>query len=116
MEEWTSGRMEERTSRSGSSIRPLVHSSIQLQRNPGGPMPDWPVLSRYDGARLREIAMPIGGIGTGFFALGGRGQLTDWQLMSRPNRGWRPMYCHLLVRTAQRSPRGETVKLRVLEG
>ncbi len=81
-------------------------------------MPDWPVLSRYDADHLREIAMPLGGIGTGFFALGGRGQLTDWQLMSRPNRGWRPMYCHLLLTT-----RGKSVKegsapaqLRALEG
>lgn len=56
--------------------------------------------------------MPVGGIGTGFFALGGRGQLTDWQLMSRPNRGWRPMYAHLLLWTKQ----GEIRKLRVLEG
>ena len=51
-------------------------------------MTDWPILSRYDEAHLKEIAMPMGGIGTGFFALGGRGQLTDWQLMSRPHRGW----------------------------
>lgn len=71
-----------------------------------------PVLRRYRGASLREIVMPIGGIGTGSFGLGGRGQLTDWQLMSRPNRGWRPMYAHLLLRTRQ----GEEVKLRVLEG
>jgi uncharacterized protein (DUF608 family) len=77
---------------------------------------DWPILSRYDAAHLREIALPIGGIGTGFFALGGRGQLADWQLMSRPNRGWRPLYSHLLLRTRQPAARGEKVKLRVLEG
>ena len=56
--------------------------------------------------------MPVGGIGTGFFALGGRGQLTDWQLMSRPSRGWRPMYAHLLLWTNQNGVK----KLRVLEG
>src|SRR5262249_19836081 len=59
---------------------------------------------------------PAGGIGTGFFCLGGRGQLTDWQLMSRPHRGWRPMYAHLLLRTRQSTGKGEEVKLRVLEG
>lgn len=79
-------------------------------------MSDWPVLSRYDAAHLREIALPIGGIGTGFFALGGRGELTDWQLMSRPNRGWRPMYAHLLLRTHQTSGNEPKTKLRVLEG
>ena len=72
---------------------------------------DWPVIRRYDAERLNEIAMPIGGIGTGFFCLGGRGDLRDFQLMSRPNRGWKPMYSHLLVWT--RSSAG--AKMRVLE-
>ncbi|MDW8289391.1 MAG: GH116 family glycosyl-hydrolase [Armatimonadota bacterium] len=74
--------------------------------------PDWLVLCRYDAEHLREIAMPVGGIGTGFFCLGGKGQLTDWQLMSRPHRGWRPAYAHLLLWTRQGAER----KLRVLEG
>src|ERR1051325_4003513 len=78
-------------------------------------MDAWPVLHRYDESHLREIVLPIGGIGTGFFGLAGRGQLTDWQLMSRPNRGWRPMYAHLLLRTEQRGPKGSSVKLRLLE-
>ncbi len=73
---------------------------------------DWKVLRRYDAQHLREIAMPVGGIGTGFFCLGGRGQLTDWQLMSRPHRGWRPMYSHLALWTRQ----GNERKLRILEG
>lgn len=76
------------------------------------PPTDWQVLSRYDVEHLREIAMPVGGIGTGFFCLGGKGQLTDWQLMSRPHRGWRPMYAHLLLWTRQ----GGENHLRVLEG
>lgn len=76
------------------------------------PKPDWHVLSTYDAQHLREIAMPVGGIGTGFFCLGGKGQLTDWQLMSRPHRGWRPMYAHLMLWTRQ----GKERKLRVLEG
>ncbi|GIV19864.1 MAG: hypothetical protein KatS3mg023_1615 [Armatimonadota bacterium] len=76
------------------------------------PKPDWLILSTYDAQHLREIAMPVGGIGTGFFCLGGKGQLTDWQLMSRPHRGWRPMYAHLMLWTRQ----GTESKLRVLEG
>lgn len=80
-------------------------------------MTDWPVLSHYAGDHLREVALPVGGIGTGFFALGGRGQLTDWQLMSRPHRGWKPPYAHLLLRTKQTSADGsQQAKLRVLEG
>lgn len=56
--------------------------------------------------------MPVGGIGTGFFTLGGRGDLREWQLMSRPNRGWKPMYAHLILWTKQ----GNDRKLRVMEG
>jgi len=69
-------------------------------------MADWPVIARYDAAHLREIALPLGGIGTGFFCLAGRGGLTDWQLMSRPNRGWRPMYAHLLLSGRSAWPSG----------
>ena len=74
-------------------------------------MSGWKVLKRYEGEHLREILMPIGGIGTGFFGLDGRGRLTDWQLMSRPNRGWRPMYSHLLLWTDS----GSEKKLRIVE-
>lgn len=81
---------------------------------------DWPVLTRYDVDHLREIAMPVGGIGTGFFALGGRGQLTDWQLMSRPHRGWRPMYSHLALwmrpKNGPKDGKTGAAKLRILEG
>jgi len=48
---------------------------------------EWPVVRKFDGAHLREISMPMGGIGTGNVALGGRGELRDWQLKDRPDRG-----------------------------
>ncbi len=72
---------------------------------------DWPIIRRYTGPQLNEISMPVGGIGTGFFSLGGRGDLRDFQLMSRPNRGWRPMYAHLLLWTENAAGR----KMRVIE-
>lgn len=77
-------------------------------------MTHWPVLTHYDGAHVRRISMPVGGIGTGFFCLGGRGQLSEWQLMSRPHRGWRPRYAHLVLRTEQPGRTARTL-LRVLE-
>ncbi len=71
-----------------------------------------PVLARYDAEQVRAIAMPVGGIGAGCFALGGDGALLDWQLMSRPHRGWRPPYAHLLLRVQLA---GDAPRLRVLE-
>ena len=50
----------------------------------------WPVLKKYDAEHLDRIALPLGGIGTGTVSLGGRGQLQDWELMSRPAKGFMP--------------------------
>jgi non-lysosomal glucosylceramidase len=50
----------------------------------------WPVLRRYSGARLRQIALPLGGIGTGTVSLGGRGDLRDWEIVNRPAKGFVP--------------------------
>jgi non-lysosomal glucosylceramidase len=36
---------------------------------------------------LSEIAFPLGGIGTGTVSLGGRGDLRDWEIFNRPNKG-----------------------------
>ncbi|MEQ1842865.1 MAG: GH116 family glycosyl-hydrolase, partial [Verrucomicrobiales bacterium] len=72
---------------------------------------DWPVIRQYDNENLREISLPIGGIGTGFFSMGGRGDLRDFQLMGRPNRGWKPMYAHLILWTKSKAG----AKMRILE-
>lgn len=44
----------------------------------------WPVLKHYDGKHLFEVALPLGGIGTGTVSLGGRGELRDWEIMNVP--------------------------------
>ncbi|HWD39294.1 MAG TPA: GH116 family glycosyl-hydrolase [Fimbriimonas sp.] len=36
---------------------------------------------------LREVAFPLGGIGTGCVSLDGRGGLRDWEIFGRPNKG-----------------------------
>lgn len=40
----------------------------------------WPVLKTYIGENLSEVAMPLGGIGTGTVSIGGRGDLRDWEI------------------------------------
>ncbi|WP_419999633.1 GH116 family glycosyl-hydrolase [Streptomyces boninensis] len=72
---------------------------------------DWPVLRRYRGAERAQVALPVGGIGTGCISLGGRGQLRDWELFNRPAKGFDPD-SFFAVRVAGESG---TVATRVLE-
>lgn len=46
----------------------------------------WPVLKKYDQNHLYQIALPLGGIGTGTVSLGGRGELRDWEIMNVPGK------------------------------
>ena len=46
----------------------------------------------YQGQQLREIAFPLGGIGTGCVSLSGAGELVDWEIFNRPNKGTRLPY------------------------
>jgi len=41
----------------------------------------------FEGASLKEVAFPLGGIGTGTVSLGGRGNLRDWEIFNRPGKG-----------------------------
>jgi uncharacterized protein (DUF608 family) len=47
----------------------------------------------FSDAQLKMIAFPLGGIGTGTISLGGRGQLRDWEIFNRPDKGNSPDYC-----------------------
>ena len=46
----------------------------------------------FTGDALKEIAFPLGGVGTGTISLGGRGNLRDWEIFNRPNKGKQPPY------------------------
>ncbi len=41
----------------------------------------------YANDQLREVAFPLGGIGTGCVSLDGRGALRDWEIFNRPGKG-----------------------------
>ncbi|MFW6163752.1 MAG: GH116 family glycosyl-hydrolase [Planctomycetota bacterium] len=75
--------------------------------------PDWPVLTSYEGERLRCVALPLGGIGTGTVSLGGRGDLRDWEIVNRPAKGFQPRHAFFALWA---KPKGEEAVARCLEG
>ncbi|HEX6465263.1 MAG TPA: GH116 family glycosyl-hydrolase, partial [Vicinamibacterales bacterium] len=46
----------------------------------------------FTGRQLAMIAFPLGGLGAGSISLGGRGQLRDWEIFNRPDKGNAPNY------------------------
>ena len=46
----------------------------------------------FKGRQLQMISFPLGGVAAGSIGLGGRGQLYNWEIFNRPNKGYRPPY------------------------
>jgi uncharacterized protein (DUF608 family) len=46
------------------------------------------ILKHYDADHLHNIALPLGGIGTGTVSLSGKGELKDWEIMNVPAKGF----------------------------
>ncbi len=67
----------------------------------------------YAGEALRQVAFPIGGIGTGSISLSGRGALVDWEIFNRPNKGSFIPFTFFALWAQQE---GEPPVTRVLEG
>ena len=62
----------------------IVSTALSAQEwTPSG----WPVLTSYDSGHLYQVALPLGGIGTGTVSLGGRGEIRDWEIMNVPGKG-----------------------------
>lgn len=54
----------------------------------------------------------LGGIGTGNFSIGSRGQLCDWEIFNKPNVGGKLSYTFFALRT---KAEGEKPNIRILE-
>jgi uncharacterized protein (DUF608 family) len=86
--------------------------------NPGMPYSRDSLLSRgrehvYRGRELDEIAFPLGGIGTGSISIGGWGQLRDFEIFNRPNKGLMFNYTFFTLFARERGQSGVT---RVVQG
>src|SRR5437868_9318341 len=86
------------------SQRSIPYSHEELYRSAGP--------REYTGGALREVAFPLGGIGTGTVSLGGRGQLRDWEIFNRPGKGKALPYTFFAIWAR---PEGGAAVARVLE-
>ena len=83
----------------------------------------WPILKTYEGKYLDEVAMPLGGIGTGTVSIGGKGDLRDWEIMNRGAIGYLPAF-RLVKPTIANGPffalyykeQNNAAQIKVLEG
>src|SRR5260370_16732378 len=55
-------------------------------------IPDLPFPRTFSGRHLTAIAFPLGGVCAGSISLGGRGQLRDWEIFNRSDKGNAPSY------------------------
>ncbi|MGA3238055.1 MAG: GH116 family glycosyl-hydrolase, partial [Bryobacteraceae bacterium] len=69
----------------------------------------------FSGRRLTAIAFPLGGVCAGCISLGGRGQLRDWEIFNRPDRGNAPSYAFpaIWAQTGNRKPVARVLESRI---
>lgn len=71
---------------------------------------------RFSGYQLRMISFPLGGVAAGSIGLGGRGQLRDWEIFNRPNKGFHPPYAFpaIWVQSGSQKPIVRVLESRIL--
>jgi len=70
----------------------------------------------FSGRNLARIAFPLGGVGAGSISLGGRGQLRDWEIFNRPDKGRSPDYAFasLWVKAGAGEPIARVLESRLM--
>jgi uncharacterized protein (DUF608 family) len=69
----------------------------------------------FTGRHLQTIAFPLGGVAAGSLSLGGRGQLRDWEIFNRPDKGAVPSYAFpaIWARAAGKKPVAKVLESRI---
>jgi non-lysosomal glucosylceramidase len=69
----------------------------------------------FTGRALTMLSFPLGGIGAGSIGLGGRGQLRDWEIVNRADKGHSPDYAlpSIWVKAAGRKPIARVLEARL---
>lgn len=73
-----------------SAVESRAQENSGNQQTVTAEAPEYP--RRFRGRQLAMISFPLGGVAAGSLGLGGRGQLCNWEIFNRPNKGYRPAY------------------------
>ena len=70
----------------------------------------------FRGEALKMISFPLGGVAAGSIGLGGRGQLRDWEIFNRANKGFSPAYAFpaIWVQSGSAKPIARVLEARIL--
>ena len=70
----------------------------------------------FTGRQLAMISFPLGGIGAGTISLGGRGQLRDWEIFNRPDKGGGVQYAFpcIWAQAGKRKPVVRVLEARIM--
>ncbi len=90
-------------SRDGSGEGDVLRSSLSYPR-------------MFHGSALKMISFPLGGVAAGSIGLGGRGQLRDWEIFNRANKGFSPAYAFpaIWVQAGSEKPVAKVLEARIL--
>jgi uncharacterized protein (DUF608 family) len=85
------------------------------EKSPAEPLSRVQFPRTFTGRNLKMLAFPLGGIGTGTISLGGRGQLRDWEIFNRPDKGNSLDYCFpaIWVKVGDREPVARVLEARL---
>src|SRR5215472_17933295 len=95
----------------------LAGAAAQTRVAPGGAerAPDLQYPRTFTGRHLTAIAFPLGGVCAGSISLGGRGQLRDWEIFNRPDKGNSPSYAFpaIWAQAGNRTPIARVLESRI---
>jgi len=71
---------------------------------------------KFHGRQLKMISFSLGGVAAGSIGLGGRGQLCNWEIFNRPNKGFRPPYAFpsIWAQAGSQTPVARVLESRIL--
>lgn len=71
---------------------------------------------KFSGRARKMISFPLGGVGAGSIGLGGRGQLQEWWIYNRPDKGNSPAYAFpaIWVQSENQKPIARVLEARFL--